>query len=77
MKYRRSKTFSNHRPNQPGYRRTTQDYPSREPDSCDTSRKETQMYSGTQVKGIGLLHKQSYTPITDDAIEVSDSIKNH
>lgn len=45
------------------YRKTKQ-YPSAAERGCNTSKTQTQTYTGTLVTGIALLHKQAYTPVT-------------
>lgn len=46
-------------------RRETPDYPSAPDTGCNTGKVEQQRYSGSAVKGVALLHKQAYTPVTD------------
>jgi hypothetical protein len=44
-------------------RRQTKAYPSKTPTVHSTQKKEAPRYSGDEVMGIALLHKQSYTPV--------------
>lgn len=45
-------------------RRPTKNYPSKTPTVHSTSRKEQPRYSGDEVMGVALLHKQAYTPVS-------------
>lgn len=44
-------------------RRQTPRYPSKVPTTHSTAKKDAPRYSGAEVMGIALLHKQSYTPV--------------
>lgn len=63
---RSSKTIFNgsRAPNTAPYRRTTKRYPSKPDSGCNTTAVSTPKYTGTYVKGVALLHKQAYAPVT-------------
>lgn len=44
-------------------RRQTPNYPSKAPTVHSTQKKEAPRYSGDEVTGIVLLHKQAYAPV--------------
>ncbi len=53
-------------PTRAPYRRPTPEYPSNVCSGKDNSgKKPTPTYTGTYVKGVALLHKQAYAPVTD------------
>ena len=48
----------------PAYRRTTPHYPSHDSGSVNTLKPVEQEYTGTYVRGIGVLHKSNLVPVT-------------
>jgi len=45
-------------------RRQTPNYPSKVPTAHSTKKKEAPRYTGDEVMGVALLHKQAYTPVS-------------
>ena len=54
-------------------RRQTKTYPSKVPTAHSTQKKEAPRYTGDEVMGVALLHKQAYTPVSrrEDPKDVS------
>ena len=54
-------------------RRQTKTYPSKTPTVHSTQKKEAPRYTGDEVMGVALLHKQAYTPVSrrEDPKDVS------
>ena len=54
-------------------RRHTKAYPSKTPTVHSTQKKEAPRYTGDEVMGVALLHKQAYTPVSrrEDPKDVS------
>lgn len=62
-KYPEKKIVSKPIKSAPVFRRETPNYPSLKSDYCDTTAKPIPKYTGTEMIGIGTLHKSNAVPI--------------
>lgn len=58
--------FQEYKPTTPSYRRETPEYKSYSGTSGSTAKVEPTQYTGTLVKGIGVMHKSNLVPIINE-----------